>query len=83
MLKEVPGVKEHLNQPSIQKGKIVLKKRFDLGYTQSELVKKVMEFGISLDIAELKRIEGGDYKVSIELYDNLVNKLEMVPPKQI
>lgn len=75
MFKAVPGVKEHLNKPSIVLGKIVLRRRLELGLTQKEVVEIVKKNGETLTQSRLSKLECGDDGITMKTYDKVIEAL--------
>lgn len=75
MLEQVPGVKEYLASPSIAKGKAILKRRFDLGLTQTELVNLARDKGIIFNQATLSKAESGHEGITNGTFDKIVEAL--------
>ncbi|WP_017187345.1 hypothetical protein [Alkalibacillus haloalkaliphilus] len=71
LLDRVPGVSEHMNKLSVQKGKTILKRRVDLGLTQIDMVEKLSEMGFNISKQTLSMTEGGHEEVVSFVYDNI------------
>ncbi|WP_027965119.1 helix-turn-helix domain-containing protein [Halalkalibacillus halophilus] len=75
ILSEVPGAHEHIMKPSVQKGKLLIKRRMELGMTQKEVVEAIKKNGGSITQATLSRAEGGDSGITNGTFDKIVEIL--------
>jgi predicted transcriptional regulator len=75
LLNQVPGVKEHLTKPSIIKGKEILKRRIELGLTQSDLIREAREIGIILTQSTVSKAESGHEGITNGTFDKIVEAL--------
>lgn len=75
ILNQVPGVKEHLAKPSIFKGKQILKRRIELGLTQTDLIDKARKNGIILTQSTLSKAESGHEGITNGTFDKIVESL--------
>lgn len=75
LLNQVPGVKEHLTKPSIIKGKEILKRRLELGLTQTDLIKVAGKRGIILTQSTVSKAEGGHEGITNGTFDKIVEAL--------
>lgn len=72
LLKGVPGVKEHLEKPSVIFAKKIAKRRIDLGLTQNELVELARKQGIVLTQATISKAESGHEGITQGTLDKIV-----------
>jgi predicted transcriptional regulator len=75
LLNQVPGVKEHLTKPSIIKGKEILKRRHELGLTQSDLIREARKMGIILTQSTVSKAESGHEGITNGTFDRIVEAL--------
>lgn len=71
ILRQVPKVNEHLNKISVIMGKKILKRRLELGLTQTEVVNMIKDHGDNLTQATLSKIESGADNIKSETYDKV------------
>lgn len=73
MLETVPGVKEHLESYSVLMGKIVLKRRIELGFTQEQLVEHIKTVtGQSITQSTISKMEAGANGIKGETYNKVL-----------
>lgn len=75
MLKDVPGVQEHLDKFSVIMGKKILKRRLELGLTQQEVVELIKEKGGTTTQSRLSKLECGDDNITANTYDKVLDAL--------
>ncbi|HEU4963169.1 MAG TPA: helix-turn-helix transcriptional regulator [Bacilli bacterium] len=75
LLHSVPGVKEHLESFSVRVGKIILKRRLDLGLTQQQLVDRINSQGEAITQATISKIESGHSGAKSSTYDKIFQAL--------
>lgn len=75
LLQTVPGVTEHLNSLQVRLGKEILKRRMELGWTQSTLVKNCALQGISITQPMLSKMESGMKNIEARTYQNVISVL--------
>lgn len=69
------SVKNYLDQEQVKLGVIILKKRLDLGLTQSQLITIANRKDIKLTQAQLSRVENGDPNLGVPVYKNALHAL--------
>lgn len=74
-LKSVPGTVEHLNSYSVLMGKKILRRRYELGLTQGEVVQLIQDNGEKITQATLSKAESGDGNIGSDTYDKIFNAL--------
>lgn len=75
-LDEVPGVKEFMESYSVKIGRIILHRRLDLGWTQTELAQRVKQTtGKSMHQSTISAMEGGSPGITADLYDRVLRTL--------
>jgi transcriptional regulator with XRE-family HTH domain len=75
-LDEVPGVKEFMESYSVKIGRVILYRRLDLGWTQTELAQHVKQTtGKSMHQSTISSIEGGSPGITADLYDRVLRVL--------
>ncbi|MBA2942810.1 helix-turn-helix transcriptional regulator [Paenibacillus sp. CGMCC 1.16610] len=75
LLKNVPGVNEHLESLQVQMGKQILKRRLELGYTQEQIVEECRQKGTLLTQATLSKIESGVKNIESSTYQAVLDAL--------
>lgn len=75
LLKTVPSVTEHLNSLQVKLGKEILKRRMELGWTQSKLVEICNSKGVSLTQPMLSKMETGIRNIEAKTYQNVMDVL--------
>ncbi|MXQ55299.1 helix-turn-helix domain-containing protein [Shimazuella alba] len=76
MLDEVPGVKDFMESYSVKMGRVILHRRLDLGWTQTELASKVkLITGKSMHQSTISAMEGGSPGITADLYDRVLRTL--------
>ncbi|QQK76399.1 helix-turn-helix transcriptional regulator [Salicibibacter cibarius] len=84
LLKQVPGVKEHLESFPVKMGKKIMKRRIDLGLTQQDIVQLVAKQARSqgqrpITQATISKIETGHSGIKGETYDKVLQVLDYDP----
>lgn len=74
LLESVPGVKEHLESFSVRIGKIILKRRLEMGISQQELAESIRSRGGVITQATISNIESGQ-NVKSDTYDKVFEEL--------
>lgn len=77
LLMSVPGVKEHLESFSVRVGKIILKRRLEMGFTQQELANLVRQNGDKITQATISNIELGQQGIKSDTYDKVFRALDI------
>lgn len=75
MLHDVPGVSEHLNKFSVLMAEQIVKRRYELGLTQNEVVEIIKNNGEKITQASLSKIESGDDNIKADSYDKVLRAL--------
>jgi transcriptional regulator with XRE-family HTH domain len=76
MLDDVPGVKDFMESYSVKIGRVILHRRLDLGWTQTELASKVKsKTGKSMHQSTISAMEGGSPGITADLYDRVLRTL--------
>lgn len=76
LLKTVPGVNEHLETLQVKLGKQILKRRLELGWTQTQLVEECKTRGIkNLTQPMLSKIESGTKNIESNTYEKVLQVL--------
>lgn len=76
ILDEVPGVKDFMESYSVKIGRVILHRRLDLGWTQTELASKVKaNTGKSMHQSTISAMEGGSPGITADLYDRVLRTL--------
>lgn len=75
LLDSVPGVTEHMESLEVIMAKKILKRRLDLGLTQSQVVERVYKQGASITQATVSKVECGDKTISTDTYNKIFTAL--------
>lgn len=69
------SVKDYMSQEQVQLGVKILKKRLELGLTQTQVVALSKKRNVPITQAQLSRIENGDPSLKIDLYKRALTTL--------
>lgn len=75
LLDQVPGVKEHMNSFEVLMGEKILKRRLELGLTQSELVELIRINGQKITQSTISKVECGDATIGTNTYNKVLDAL--------
>lgn len=75
LLDQVPGVKEHMNSFEVIMGEKILKRRLELGLTQSDLVELIKISGKKITQATISKVESGDSTIGTDTYNKILDAL--------
>lgn len=75
LLDEVPGVTEHMQSFEVQMGEKILKRRIELGLTQTQVVDIIREQGDRITQATISKVESGDATVGTDTYNKILKAL--------
>lgn len=75
ILYDVLGVTEHLNKFSVLMVEQIVKRCYELGLTQNEVVEIIKNNGEKITQASLSKIESGDDNIKADSYDKVLRAL--------
>lgn len=75
LLDEVPGVSEHMQSFEVQMGEKILKRRIELGLTQTQVVEIIRHQGDRITQATISKVECGDAAVGTDTYNKIMKAL--------
>ncbi|MFC9601721.1 helix-turn-helix domain-containing protein [Peribacillus butanolivorans] len=78
LLDQVPGVVEHMTSMEVIMAEKILKRRIDLGLTQSQVVEIVNAQGEKITQATISKVECGDGTVTTDTYNKIFYALGII-----